>query len=164
MQLKPVDLESGFVDGQIAEFIDSQVLPGPALEPEQLLEWFNECEEDPIMDTRDICDEVDGRKKLMDIMKNLPKAKNEDIPEEDSPTIETLVQIANQLDIAPNIKLKDLAALKPEAVNYFLTEVYGNDLPDDDDLLEELNDIAGKKGPLPVIDKLEQIAEPETLV
>lgn len=58
MQLKPVDLESGFVDGQIAEFIDSQVLPGPALEPEQLLEWFNECEEDPIMDTRDIFDEV----------------------------------------------------------------------------------------------------------
>lgn len=42
--------------------------------------------------------------------------------------------------------------------------MYGNDLPDDDDLLEELNDIAGKKGPLPVIDKLEQIAEPETLV
>lgn len=140
------------------------MLPGPALEPDQLLEWFNECEEDPIMDTRDVFEEVSGRKKLLDIMKNIPKAKNEDLPEDDQPTIETLVQVANQLDIAPNIKLKDLAALKPEAVNYFLTEVYGNDLPDDDDLLEELNDLAGKKGPLPAIDNLEQLAEPETLV
>ena len=95
IQLKPVDLESGFIDGQIAEFIDKQVLPGPALEPEQLLEWFNECEEDPIMDTRDIFEEVAGRKKLLNIMENLPKAKNEDLPDEEQPTIETLVQVAN---------------------------------------------------------------------
>lgn len=153
------DLKNPLMVEAIMQYVDKLIKPGKSIDPDLLVEWFNQQEGEQIQDVGEVFNEVAKTKQLFKLVtKDKPGMPDFN----DSQKFEVLANAASQLGIAPRLKISDLRDHNREAELYFLTEVYSHDLPDD--VPKYVNEVLKKHGQTLKISALSELEQPETLV